>query len=75
MTAYTPELKNIVEITLSHTVSEINALLNFTQKFKMVTKYGGKTILGGKVPFDSAYTLGSNNFVEMGLSHFFHFHR
>ena len=34
--AYTPEVKkfkNFVEITLSHTVSKINAFLSLTQKF------------------------------------------
>ena len=36
--------KNFVEIALSGTVSEINAFLCFTQKFKMAAKNGGKTI-------------------------------
>ena len=42
--AYTLWVKNFVEITLSHSVSEINAFLRFTQKFKMAVKSGGKTI-------------------------------
>ena len=40
------QVKNFVEIALSHTVSEINLCLHFTQKFKMVAKNGGKTIFG-----------------------------
>ena len=39
-------VKNFVEITLSRSVSEINTFLRLRQKFKMVTKSGGKTILG-----------------------------
>ena len=39
-------LKNFIEITLSCTVSEINAFLHFTQKFKMAAKNDGKTIFG-----------------------------
>ena len=38
-------VKNLVEIALSRTVSEINAFLRFTKKFKMA-KHGGKTIFG-----------------------------
>ena len=37
-------VKNFVEIALSRSVSEINMLLHFTQKFKMAAKSGGKTI-------------------------------
>ena len=40
--AYTPGVKNFVEITISHSVSEINAFFGFTQKFKMATKMAGK---------------------------------
>ena len=36
--------KNLAEIALSCTVTEINALLCFTQKFKMAAKNGGNTI-------------------------------
>ena len=36
--AYTPEIKNFIKIGLPHIVSEINAFLHFTQKFKMATK-------------------------------------
>ena len=37
-------VKNFVEIALSDSVSEINAFLRLTQKFKMAAKSGGKTI-------------------------------
>ena len=39
---HTPGVKNFVKIARSHTISEINAILLFTQKFKMATKNGGK---------------------------------
>ena len=39
-------IKNFIEITLSRTVSKINVFLPFTQKFKMATKNGRKTIFG-----------------------------
>ena len=57
-----------VKIALSHTVSEINEFLSFTQKFKMAAKNGGKTFLGGKSPADSANTLRVKNFVKNPLS-------
>ena len=38
------QIKNFVEITLSRSVSEINTVLHFMQKFKMAAKSGGKTI-------------------------------
>ena len=41
-------VKILVEIALSHTVSKINAFLRYTQKFKMATKNGRKTIFGKK---------------------------
>ena len=53
-------VQNFVEITLSHIVSEINALLHFTQKFKMAAKSGGKAFCK-KVPIDSADILGVQN--------------
>ena len=37
-------VKNCVKIALSHSVSEINAFLRLTQKFKMAAKNGGKMI-------------------------------
>ena len=39
-------VKNLVEITLSCTVSQIIAFLHFLQNFKMADKYGGNTIFG-----------------------------
>ena len=39
-------VKNFNKIALSCTVSEINAFLHFTQKFKMPTKMARKTIFG-----------------------------
>ena len=44
--ADTQWVKNLVEIALSYTVSEIDVFLHLTQKFKMATKRGGKTIFG-----------------------------
>ena len=35
------EVKNLVEITLSCTISQINAFLHFLQNIKMADKYGG----------------------------------
>ena len=43
--ADTLRVQNFVEIALSHTIFEINALLRFTQKFKMAAKSGGKRFL------------------------------
>ena len=39
-------VKTFDEIVLSRTVSEINAFMCFTQKFKMAAKNGGKMIYG-----------------------------
>ena len=41
-------VKNFVEITLSHSVSDINRFLCLTQKFKMASKSGRKTIFVGQ---------------------------
>ena len=38
------QVKNFVEITLSRSISEINRVLRFTQKFKMASKSDGKPI-------------------------------
>ena len=38
-------VKNFIENALSRSVSKINAILCFTQKFKMAAKSGGKMIL------------------------------
>ena len=43
---YTLRVKNCTDLAVYRTVSEINAFLNFTQKFKMANKNGGKRFLG-----------------------------
>ena len=48
VSGYTPMAKNFIGIALSRTVSKINALLHFSQKFKMAAKNGGQTIFGKK---------------------------
>ena len=48
----TLRVQNSVEIALSRTVSEINVLLRFTQKFKMAANSGGKAIFCKKSPVD-----------------------
>ena len=53
-------VKHFVEIALSRTVSEINAILCFMYKFKMGAKMAGKQFLEKKLPDDSGDTLGSN---------------
>ena len=50
-------VQNFVEIALSHTVSKMNVLLRFMQKFKRAAKSGGKAIFVKKSPVDSAYIL------------------
>ena len=61
-------VKNFIKIALSCSVSEINEFLRFTQKFKLVTKSGGKTFFCKKSSVDSADTLWVKNFVEIALS-------
>ena len=46
----TMRVKNCIEIVQSHTVSEINGVLCFTQKFEMAATNGWKTISLGKSP-------------------------
>ena len=46
--ADTPKVKNFAEIALFCTISVINVFLCFTQKFKMATKNGEKTVFGKK---------------------------
>ena len=65
--ADTLQVQNFVEITLSRTVSEINTLLHYLQKFKMAAKSGGKAIFCKKSPVDSADTLWVQNFVVIAL--------
>ena len=66
---YTMWAKNLVEIALSCTVSEINAFLLLTLKFMTVTKSGGKMILGKKMPDYSVCTLRAKNFIQIALSY------
>ena len=63
----TLRIHNFVIIALSHTVSEINVLLCFTQKFKMADKSGRKAIFCIKSPADCADTLWVQNFIEIAL--------
>ena len=44
--ADTLRVKTFIEIALSRTVPEINALLHFMQKFNLAAKIGGKLIFG-----------------------------
>ena len=67
--ANTLRVKNSVEIALSRSVSEINAFLCLTQKFKMATKSGGKTFFCKIMPVDSADTPWVKKFVKIALSH------
>ena len=60
-------VQNLVEIALSHTISEMNALLHFTQKFKMAAKSGGKVIFVKSHQY-TLDTLGFKNFDEIALS-------
>ena len=62
-------VKNFAKIAPSPSVSEINAFLRFTQKFKMAAKSGGKKLFCKKLPVDSADTLWVKNFIEIALSH------
>ena len=52
-------IKHFVEIALSLSVSEINAFLCLTQKFKMTTKSGGKTIFAKSHQYTLQITCGS----------------
>ena len=65
--SYTLLVKNFVEIALSCTFSEINALLHFMQKFKMAAKCGGKVIFVKSHQY-TLDTLGVENFDEIPLS-------
>ena len=52
--AYTlqPADQNFIQITLSHTVSEINVFMHFTQMSKMATKNGRKMIVASITSLD-----------------------
>ena len=60
-------VQNFVEIALSHTVSKMNALLHFTQKFKRTAKSGGKVIFVKSHQY-TLDTLGVENFDKITLS-------
>ena len=53
------QVKNFVEFTLSCSISEINRYLRFTQKFKMATKSGGKTVFAKKRQYTLQIPRGS----------------
>ena len=78
--AYTLQIKNFIEMAVSHIISEINVFLYFKQKFNMGIKSGGKTIFGKSFRKLYTYPVGQN-FAKMTLSHpvskikrFVHFH-
>ena len=62
-------VKNVVEIALSGTVSEIHAFLCFTQKFKMAAKNDRKTIFEKGRQYTFLIPWGYKNFDEITLSH------
>ena len=66
--AYTLGVEHFVKITLSCTISEINAFLCFTQKFKMAAKNGGKTIFGKVASRLYIYPGGVKNFFQKLIS-------
>ena len=65
--ADTLRVQNFVEIALSHTIFEMNALLRFMQKFKMAAKSGGKVIFVKSRQY-TLDTLGVENFDKIALS-------
>ena len=62
-----PGSKIFVKIALSHTISEINVVLCFTQKYKRATKKDGKLIFGKKCQMILQIT-GVKNYVKITLS-------
>ena len=65
-------VQNFVKIALSRTVSEINVLLRFTQKFKMAAKSGGKAIFSRKVASRLCiYPVGPKFRRNLSISHHF----
>ena len=65
--ADTLQVKNVVEIALFCTVTEINVFFRFTQKLKIAAKLAGKRLLV-KVTSNSADTMWVKNFIEITLS-------
>ena len=73
---YTLWTKNVIEVTLSHTVSKINTFLHFMQTFKMVAKIEGQTIFGKKCQITSIYSMGKKfcrNRTVSEINAFLHF--
>ena len=68
VSVYTICPKYLVQIALSHSFFYINAFLCLTQKFKMATKNGERTISFHKLEGDHAYTLHPQN---SAISHHF----
>ena len=54
-------VQNVVKITLSRTVSEINELLRCTQKFKMAAKSGGKAIFAKSCQYSEKIEINNRN--------------
>ena len=69
--ADTLRVKNIVEIALSLTVSEINTLLRFTQKFKMTPKSGRKGFFRKVASRPCIYPVGQKFRRNRSISHRF----
>ena len=72
-------VKNFVEIALSRSVSEINTFLHLTQKFKMATKNGGKTIFAKSCEYALQISWGSKSSLKLLylvlINAFLRFHR
>ena len=64
-------VKNLVEITLSCTVSQINAVLHFLQNFKLADQYAGNTFFSKNWQMTMQTPWGVNNLVEITISHCF----
>ena len=65
--ADTLRIKNFIEIALARSISEINAFLSFTQKFKMAAKIGGEKDFCENLPVVSSDTLWVKKFVKITL--------
>ena len=64
-----PVGQNFIEIDLSRTVYEMNALLHFMQKFKMAAKNGRKTIFGKTRQQTCRYPAGQKFQQNRSISH------
>ena len=65
--ADTVRVKNFIEISLSCSVSEINAFFLFYANSRWPPKVAGKRFFG-KIPVDSADTLRIKNFIKIAVS-------